>query len=79
MLFTHEQKGGCQLKLCLDVTARDDYCVLLGPRIISEFSPQHCHFIDVPLTLEDTSEGQAHKIFLSLVSDYEQLFFRLLL
>ena len=58
-----------------NVTARDDYCVLLGPRIISEFSSQHCHFIDVPLTLEDTSEFQAHKIVLSLVSDHGQFIF----
>ena len=47
----------------------------LGPRIISELSSHHCHFIDVPLTLEDTSKIQAHKIILSLVSDYGQFLF----
>ena len=69
-------KGGCQLKLCLDVIVRDNHCVLLGPRIISEFSLQHCHFINVPRTLEDTSEFQAKKIvFFPLFSDHGQLFF----
>jgi hypothetical protein len=33
------------------------------------------NFIDVPLTLEDTSEFQAHKIVLSQVSDHGQLIF----
>ena len=75
LLFTHKEKGECQLKLCFDVTARDDYCVLLHPRIISQFSLQHCHFIDEPLTLEDTSEFQAHKIVLSLGSDQGQFIF----
>ena len=61
--------------LCLDVTAKDYYCVLFGPRIILKFSLQHCNFIDVPLTLEDTLEFQANKIGLSQVSDHEQLIF----
>ena len=62
-------------EVSLNVTARDDYCVLLGPRIISEISLQHGHFIDVPLTIEDTPEFQPHKIVLSLISDHGQLFF----
>ena len=41
----------------------------IGLRIISKLYLKHCHFIDVPLTLEDPLEFQAHKIVLSLVSD----------
>ena len=55
LLFTHKQKGGCQLKLCLDVRARDDYCVLLGPRTISPLHYNHFFSIQIMYLLPQCS------------------------